>query len=93
MINNLPDSIYFSFVTATTTGFGDFLPQGWFKLIVIAEVICGLLLLALVTSKLVSIKQDILLKEIYDMSFYERINRLRSGLLLFRQNLVSSSAR
>ncbi|MBN1386052.1 two pore domain potassium channel family protein [Candidatus Woesearchaeota archaeon] len=81
------DSIYFSFVTATTTGFGDMIPFGWLKLVAIAEVICGLLLLALVTSKLVSIKQDIILDEIYVLSLNEKTNRLRSSMLLFRQNL------
>ena len=57
-ISTVADSIYFSFITATTTGYGDVLPTGAFKIIAIVEVIAGLLLLALVTSKLVSIKQD-----------------------------------
>ena len=81
------DAIYFSFSTATSTGFGDIVPSGYFKLIAIVEVISGLLLLAFVTSKLVSLKQDIILNEIYEISFQERINRLRSSLLLFRQHL------
>ncbi len=81
------DAIYFSFVAATTTGFGDILPEGIFKLVAIFEVIFGLLLLALVTSRLVSIKQDAILNEVYEISFSERINRLRSSLLLFRQNI------
>ncbi|MBI5066132.1 two pore domain potassium channel family protein [Candidatus Woesearchaeota archaeon] len=86
-VNSVTDSLYFSFVSATTTGFGDIIPTGSFKLIAILEVISGLLLLALVTSKLVSIKQDAILNELYDLSFTERINKLRSSLLLFRQNL------
>ncbi|MBN2880661.1 two pore domain potassium channel family protein [Candidatus Woesearchaeota archaeon] len=81
------DSIYFSFVTATTTGFGDILPIGLFKVIAIVEVIVGMLLLALVTSKLVSIKQDVILNEIYELSFNEKINNLRSSLILFKQNI------
>ena len=80
------DAIYFSFVAATTTGFGDILPNGLFKVIAIFEVVFGLLLLALVTSRLVLIKQDAILNEVYEISFNERINRLRSSLLLFRQN-------
>ncbi len=81
------DHIYFSFITATTTGFGDITPVGNFKIVAIFQVILGLLLLAVVTSKLVSIKQDIILSEVYEISFYEKINRLRSSLLLFRQNI------
>src|SRR3989338_7814030 len=59
MVQKLTDTIYFSFVASTTTGFGDIIPNGWFKIISTIEVICGLLLLALVTSKLISIKQDV----------------------------------
>ena len=39
------------------------------------------------TSKLISIKQDAILSELYDISFQDRINKLRSSLLLFRQNV------
>jgi potassium channel LctB len=86
-VTGLFDSIYFSFITATSTGFGDIAPIGIFKLMSIFEVIFGLVLLAIVTSKLVSIKQDVIMNEIYDISFNEKINRIRSSLLLFRQNL------
>jgi potassium channel LctB len=86
-VNKLSDAIYFSFVAATTTGFGDIVPIGYFKLISIFEVVLGLLLLAMVTSKLISIKQNVILSEIYELSFHEKINRLRSTMLLFRQNL------
>jgi potassium channel LctB len=87
IVTNLFDAIYFSFVSATTTGFGDIVPIGWFKLVAIAQVVICWLLLAVVTSKLVSIKQDVILTELYDISFKERINRLRSALLLFRQSI------
>jgi len=86
-VSSLYDSVYYSFITATSTGFGDIIPYGIFKVISIVEVIFGLLLLAFVTSKLVSIKQNVILDEIYEMSFNERLSRLRASLLLFRQNL------
>ena len=85
-MTNLIESLYFSFVAATN-GFGDIVPQGWFRLLAVTEVALGLLLVALITSKLVSLKQDIILGELYEISFYEKINRLRSTLFLFRQNL------
>jgi len=81
------DTIYFSFITATTTGFGDIIPFGGFRILALIEVVCGLLLLAFVMSKLVSIKQDIILNEVYEISFGEKISRIRSSLLLFRQNI------
>ncbi len=86
-VGRFMDHIYFSFITATTTWFGDIIPVGGFKVVAIFQVILGLLLLAVVTSKLVSIKQDIILSEVYEISFYEKVNRLRSSLLLFRQNV------
>ena len=86
-VHNIWESMYFSFITATTTGFGDDIPLGWFKIVSIAEVITGLLLLAIVTSKFVSIKQDQIMKEIYDISINEKISRLRSSLFLYKQHL------
>ena len=86
-VDKINDAIYFSFVTATTTGFGDIIPFGLFKLLAIFEVVFGLLLLAVVTSKLVSIKQDMILNELYESSINERISKIRSSLLLFRQHL------
>jgi hypothetical protein len=91
---SLWEALYFSFVTATTTGFGDLVPMGHFKIISVAEVISGLLLLAIVTSKFVSIKQDQIMKELYDISLHEKISRLRSSLFLYKQHLnrLSSNA-
>lgn len=86
-VTSLWDAIYFSFVSATTVGFGDIIPLGSFRLVSIIEVVFGFLLLAVVTSKLVSIKQDVILGELYEISFDERVNQIRSNLLLFRQNL------
>jgi len=85
-VKSLGDNIYFSFISATS-GFSGITANGLFKLVSIFEVVCGLLLLALLTSKLVSIKQDVILNEIYEISFRERISRIRSSLLLFRQNI------
>ena len=34
-VHNLLDSIYFSFITATSTGFGDIVPIGEFKILAI----------------------------------------------------------
>ena len=75
-VDQVLDAIYFSFITATSTGYGDIVPSGVFKIITIFEVVFGLLLLAFVTSRLISIKQDIILTEIYEISFNEKINRL-----------------
>ncbi len=86
-IRSFLDALHFSFMSAVTVSFGNILPFGFFKLISMAEILFAFLLLAVVTSKLVSIKQDIILGELYEISFDERVNQIRSSLLLFRQNL------
>lgn len=86
-VEGILNHVYFSFITATTTGFGDIVPFGMFKVVAIFEVIFGFLLLAVVTSKFVSIKQNVILEEIYELSFHEKVNRVRSSLLVFRQNI------
>ena len=87
IVDKAADAIYFSFVGSTTTGYGDIIPKGLFKIIYPAEVILALMLVAIVTSKLISIKQNVILNEIYETSFNERIYKIRSSLLLFRQNI------
>lgn len=86
-VTHFLNHIYYSFITATTTGFGDIVPLGMFKAVSIVEVVFGLVLLALVTSKFISIKQDSILTELYEISFKDRITKIRSSLLLFRQNI------
>ncbi len=87
VVHNLLDSIYFSFVSATTTGFGDITPLGSFRVLSTLEVVISLLIVAIVTSKLISLKQNVILDELYEITFLERINRMRSALLLFRQDI------
>lgn len=92
-VTTISNAIYFSFVTATTTGFGDITPHGFYRIISILEAALGFILLAIVTSKLISLKQNVILDEMYELSFTEKINRLRSSLLLFRQNISRLSSK
>lgn len=86
-VDNLFDAIYFSFVAATTTGFGDIVPFGSFKVVAVIEVVCGWLLLAAVTTRLISIKQDIIIGELYEISLRNEIAGLRTALRHFRQKM------
>ncbi len=78
------NSLYFSFVTATTIGYGDLIPVGFIKVFAVVEAVLGLLVLGIVISKLVGIKQEAILEQLYEISFEESINELRSSLYLFR---------
>jgi hypothetical protein len=80
--------VYFSFITATTLGYGDIAPTGAIsKLFAALEVVVGLIIWGLVISKLIGVKQERILEEVYDISYEEVIDRLRSGLYLFRSDV------
>ncbi len=77
---------YFSFITSASAsqGYGDVVPLGFSRILAVIEAVSGLLLFGILISKLVSTKQEQILEEVYDISFDEKVNRLRSGLYLFR---------
>ncbi len=84
-VTGMADYVYYSFITATSTGYGDIIPEGTgMRFLAITNVIIGMLVMAVVTSKIVSIKQDRLLENIYQISFSEKLNRNISGLTLFK---------
>jgi potassium channel LctB len=73
-------ALYFSFVTATSVGFGDVVPMGAARLLAVAEATAGLLLFGALISKLVSRRQDRLIQQIDETTFEERLGRLRTNL-------------
>jgi len=85
--NGFINSLYFSFITATSLGYGDIAPLGISKFLSGLEVILGLIVYGVLISKLVGVKQEVLLEEVYDISYEEVIDRLRSGLYLFRSDI------
>ncbi len=87
------DSIYFSFVTAATIGYGDITPTGVGKALAVIEGMLGMLVYGLVISKLVSVKQEVILDEVYTLSFEEHFNRLRSTLNLARSDISKTIGR
>jgi hypothetical protein len=86
-IQGFLNSVYYSFVTATTTGYGDFIPLGISRFLSALEAIFGYILLGVVISKVVSVKQNNILDELYHISYEEAIERLRSELYLYRTDL------
>ena len=80
---------YFSFITAASAsqGYGDIFPVGASRFFAVIEAVSGLILFGVIISKLLSEKQEILLQEIYDISFEEKISRIRSALYLFRSDV------
>jgi Ion channel len=73
-------AIYFSFVTATSVGYGDVVPVGAVRTVAIAEGIAGLLLFGIVVSKFVSRRQEQLTAEIHRLAYEDRLERVQSNL-------------
>ncbi len=87
--NAFLNSIYFSFITTTSLGYGDISPLGVSKILAIIEVMVGLLINGLLIAKFVSEKEEVMLEEIYDFTFQNQIDRLRANLYYDRANISS----
>jgi Ion channel len=79
-IHGLASALYFSFVTATSVGYGDVLPVGFARLIAIVEAVAALLIFGAVIAKFVSHRQDQMVAEIHRVTFDERLDRVQSNL-------------
>jgi len=83
----LATAIYFSFVTATSVGYGDVVPVGATRVLAIAEAVTGLLVFGAVVAKFVSRRQDTIVREIHRVTFEERLDRVQTNLHLVLSEL------
>jgi len=84
---------YFSFVTATSVGFGDVVPMGLSRVLAVLEAMAGLVIFGSLISKFVSRRQDRIIAEIHQTTFEEGLARVRTNLhLMFTelQNIETS---
>lgn len=75
------DALYFSIVTISSLGYGDYSPSGWGRLVAVFEVLSGLIMLSLLVAKLASERQSILIKLIYSSDHERRIKQFRIDLI------------
>jgi hypothetical protein len=87
--HGLATAIYFSFVTATSVGFGDVVPVGGVRAVAVFEGAAGLLIFGCVVSKLVSQRQEMLVEETHRIAFEDRLDRVRTNLHLVLSDLQS----
>lgn len=81
--NGFGDCIYFSFVTATTVGYGDIVPSAsWARALAAIEAMGGMVLVGAVISRLLSSQQEKLLQETHELAFNERLGRMQNSLHL-----------
>ena len=85
--DGLLTSIYFSFVTALSIGYGDVIPAGPLRILAIVEGAAGLLIFGCLVSKLVSRRQEELTEQIHRTTFEDRLDRVRTNLHLVFSDL------
>jgi hypothetical protein len=90
-MSGLVTALYFSFVTATSVGYGDVVPMGAVRVLAVAEAAAGLLLFGILISKFVSRRQEILIEQIHRTTFEEHLGRLRTNLHLVLSELQALS--
>ena len=80
------DSLYFSIITATSTGYGDITPQGFSRILASLQAIIALFVFASFVTKLVSYKQEIALREVHELTASNTFNDVREGLHTVRKD-------
>jgi hypothetical protein len=88
----LGTAVYFSFVTATSVGFGDVAPVGAARPLAVVESVAALLLFGCLISKLVSRRQERLIEEIHLLTFEDRLGRVRTNLHMVLSELLALGA-
>lgn len=88
-LRGLVTSLYFSFVTATSLGYGDVVPVGIARVLAIVEAVAALLIFGAVVAKFVSHRQDELVREIHRVTFDERLDRVQSNLHVVISELLA----
>jgi hypothetical protein len=83
----LLSALYFSFVTTTSVGYGDVLPLGPMRVLAIIEAVSGLLIFGALVAKFVSRRQDELVREIFAVTFENRLERVQTNLHLVLSEL------
>lgn len=91
-LEGLLTSVYFSFVTALSLGYGDVVPAGWIRLLAVTEATSALLVFGFVIAKFLSRRQDALIEEIHKIAFEDRLDRIRTNLHLVLSELQAIAA-
>jgi hypothetical protein len=88
-LRGLVEAVYFSFITATSVGYGDILPVGLTRILAVFEAVSGLMIFGLLIAKFVSYRQDMLVRQIHSVTFEERLDRVQTNLHLVVSELLA----
>jgi hypothetical protein len=87
------DCLYFSAITISTLGYGDFRPIGSGRVVAIAEVMFGLGAVAVGIGKFASAHESILLRLLYTSDQQRRLRDYATGLANLTQRLSAAGAK
>lgn len=87
-VTSIWDAIYFSFVTMLTIGYGDITAIGLIRILTAIEGLIGWVLFGLIVYRVVSVRQDIILKEIHNLSNEQYLSRVRNSLFVSNTNII-----
>lgn len=80
------DSLYYSIITATSTGYGDITPRGFSKALAAIQSMSALFIFAVFVTKLVSHHQEVALQEVHRLTFEDIFHNIREGLFILRKD-------
>lgn len=80
------NSLYYSIITATSTGYGDIVPHGFSKIVASMQSISALLVFAVFVTKLVSHQQELTLTEVHKLTFEDVFHNTREGMFIARKD-------
>lgn len=81
------NSLYYSIITATSTGYGDITPMGISKFLASLQSMLALFVFAVFVTKLVSHRQELALKEVHKLTFEDIFHNTREDLFIIRKDL------
>lgn len=79
-------SLYFSIITATSTGYGDITPLGISRILASLQSVLAILIFGLFIAKLISHRTDKVLTEVHRLSFEHILTKTREGFFLIRKD-------
>lgn len=85
-LSRLGNSLYYSVITATTTGYGDIVPMGFSKVLASIQSIVGFFVLAVFVTKLVSQQQELAVKQMHRLTYEDVFHNTREGLFIIRKD-------
>ena len=87
------NSLYYSIITSTTTGYGDIVPMGLSKILASVQSIVGFFLLAVFVTKLVSQQQELAVRQMHKLTYEDVFHNTREGLFIIRKDFDRLIAR